>query len=115
GAPARVDVNLETTTARLGWRPERIPLRAWATTEVGTMVGTGVALTSSQVGSGTWLATGVGFGVAWPMMRWARLVGTSEMLVAVQRAQFHLDDGVVVYVPSPLTARVTLGLEVGWP
>ncbi|HUJ60474.1 MAG TPA: hypothetical protein VLX92_18360 [Kofleriaceae bacterium] len=115
GAPARVDVGLDATAARLGWRPAHLPLRAWVSAEIGSMEGTGIALSNPQVGSGRWVAAGAGFGVAWPMARWIRLVGATEVAFAFERAQFHLDDGAIVYVPSPMSARATLGIEVGLP
>jgi hypothetical protein len=115
GGPARVDVGLDATALRLGWRPERLPLRAWASVEGGSMYGTGVALDNSQIGSGRWLAAGSGFGVAWPISRWCRLVGTTEVMVAVERVKFSLGDGIAVYAPSPMSARTTVGLEIGLP
>lgn len=115
GGPAHVDVGLDATALRLGWRPALLPLRAWASVEAGSMYGTGVALDNSQLGSGRWLAAGAGFGVAWPISRWVRLVGTTEVMVAVERVQFSLGDGMTVYAPSPMSARTTCGLEIGLP
>ncbi|MBV8757682.1 MAG: hypothetical protein JO257_10415 [Deltaproteobacteria bacterium] len=115
GAPARVDVGLDATALRLGWRSPAMPLRAWASAEAGSMYGTGVHLDSSQLGSGRWVAAGAGFGVAWPINRWVRLVGTTEIMVAVERVRFSLGDGMTVYAPSPASARATCGLEIGLP
>ena len=115
GAPARVDVGLDATALRLGWRSPEMPLRAWASVEGGSMYGTGVHLDSSQLGSGRWVAAGAGFGVAWPINKWVRLVGTTEIMVAVERVKFSLGDGMTVYAPSPASARATCGLEVGLP
>lgn len=115
GGPARVDVGLSATAVRLGWRPSDLPLRGWASVEGGSMYGTGVALENPQLGSGRWLAAGAGFGVAWPIARWVRLVGTTEVMLAVERVRFSLGDGIDVYAPSPMSARATCGLEIGLP
>lgn len=114
GGPAKVDVGLDVTALRIGWRSEQLPLRGWAAVEVGTMYGNGVALANASLGEGRWFAAGAGFGVAWPMTRWARLVGTTEVMAAVERVRFSLGDGTVVYAPAPMSARATCGLEVGW-
>jgi hypothetical protein len=115
GAPARVDVGLDATALRLGWRSPAMPLRAWASVEAGSMYGTGVQLENSQLGSSRWLAAGSGFGVAWPINKWVRLVGTTEIVVAIERVKFSLGDGMTVYAPSAASARATCGLEIGLP
>jgi hypothetical protein len=115
GAPARVEVQLRTVALRLGWRPEQLPLRAWLTGELGTLRGEGIALGDSVVGSGTWGSVGAGFGVAWPMLRYARLVGAIELAVPVRAIRFVLRDGMELYRSEPATARCGVGLEVGWP
>ena len=114
GAPAHVDIALDVTSVRFGWRSEQLPLRAWLAVDVGSMSGTGVGLSQPQVGSGRWVSAGAGFGVAWPMAKWTRLVGTTEVVAAFERVRFRLDDGVIVYQPAPMAARATVGLEVGW-
>ena len=114
GAPARVDVGLDVTAMRFGWRSEDKPLRGWASVEVGTMYGNGISLANAQVGEGRWVAAGTGFGVAWPMTKWLRLVGTTEVMLAIDRVRFSLSDGQVVYAPAPMSARATCGIEVGW-
>lgn len=114
GAPAHVDVGLDVTAMRFGWRSEDKPLRGWASVEVGTMYGNGVSLANAQVGEGRWVAAGTGFGVAWPMTKWLRLVGTTEVMLAIDRVRFSLSDGQVVYAPAPMSARATCGIEVGW-
>jgi hypothetical protein len=114
GAPATVDVDLDTTSLRVGWRPETLPLRAWASVEVGDMGGNNLKLPSQQLESGRWVAAGGGFGVAWQMARWIRLLGTTETMLAIDRVRFTLGDGIVVYAPSPMSFRATAGLELGW-
>jgi hypothetical protein len=114
GAPAHVDVGLDVTAMRVGWRSADMPLRGWASVEVGRMYGTGVSLANAQVGEGRWVAAGTGFGVAWPMTKWLRLVGSTEVMLALDRVRFSLSDGQVVYAPAPMSARATCGIEVGW-
>jgi len=113
GEPAKVDVNLDVAAARFGWRPPTMPLRAWLGVEAGTMRGSDIALPSEQLASGRWIAAGAGFGVAWQMTRWARLVGFTESMVAIERVRFSLGD-LVVYAPSPMSFRASCGLELGW-
>jgi hypothetical protein len=112
--PAEVDVGLEVLAVRVGWHARQLPLRAWIGAETGSMNGAGTGLAASEA-SGRWLAAGSGFGVAWRMAPWIRFVGTTELLVAFERVRFSLGDGIVVYEPSPLSARTTFGVEVGWP
>lgn len=114
GAPARVDVSLDVVALRGGWGPERLPIRAWLLTEVGRMQGQGLAVLDPQVDSSRWIAVGGGFGVAWPMARLARLVGTFEVAVPLQRTTFMLRNGADLYEPSAMAARCALGLELGW-
>jgi hypothetical protein len=114
GGPAHVDVGLQVTAARIGWRPEHLPLRAFAAAEVGTMDGVGVGVSNPQNNGGRWFAAGAGFGVAWQMTPWLRLVGSTEVLAAIERVRFALGNGVIVYAPSPMSARASCGIEVGW-
>jgi hypothetical protein len=114
GAPGAVDVSLSILTARFGWGPEDLPLRAWVTGELGSLRGQGIALNQAQIGAATWGGMGAGFAVAWPMTTHTRLVGLVEAVVPVQRARFVLQDGAEIYRPGPATVRCGLGLEVGW-
>lgn len=114
GAPARVAVGLDLAMLRVGWGPARMPIRVWGSAELGEMRGQGYQLGDPRFGSGRWGAIGAGFGVAWPMLPNARLVGSFEAAVPVLRPTFMLETGDVVYRPSPLTTRVAFGLEVGW-
>ena len=115
GGPAHVDVGLQVTAARIGWRPPGLPLRAFAAAEAGTMdgIGVGVGVANPQHGN-RWFAAGAGFGVVWQMTPWLRLVGTTEVMLAVERVKFALGNGVIVYAPSPMSARASCGLELGW-
>jgi hypothetical protein len=110
---SHVDVGLGVTSARVGWRPESLPLRAWVGAEVGSMDSTGVNYSASDNG-GRWFAAGGGFGVGWPMTRWLRVVGSTEVLLAIERVKFSEPSGVVFYAPSPMSARCSFGIEVGW-
>jgi len=113
GAPSKVEVDLDVTVARYGWRRPELPLRAWVSVEVGQMTGGGYNLPGTGVDSGRWIAAGTGFGIAWQMTPWARLFGGTEAMVAVERVRFKID-GMDVYAPAPMSFRTTCGLEVGW-
>lgn len=113
GASWRVDVGLLVAIARLGWGPERLPLRGWISAELGSIDGQGIPFDDRPVGA-RWTGVGGGFGVAWPMTRYTRLVGFMEVVAPLQRAQFVLQHGTEVYRPEVATARCGLGLEVGW-
>lgn len=114
GRPAKVDVDLDVAVARYGWRPYELPLRSWVGVEVGNMRGGGVQLPTAQLEGGRWVAAGAGFGIAWQMTPWIRLLGTTEAMLAVERVRFSTGDGIVVYAPSPMSVRTTCGIEVGW-
>lgn len=111
---AQVNVDLKVIAMRVGWMAPKLPLRAWLGAETGTMSGGGTGVAYAESGSGRWAAIGAGFGVAWRMTTWARLVGTTEVLGAFERVKFNLSDGTSVYEPTPVSARTTLGIEVGW-
>jgi hypothetical protein len=113
GAPGRVDVSLASLALRVGWGPERLPIRGWAYAEVGSMVGEGVALFDNRMGDSRWTAVGAGFGVGWPIARMVRLVGSLEIGAAVDRPRFVVG-ATEIHRPYPATARTALGFEVGW-
>jgi hypothetical protein len=113
GTASKLDVNLDATVARYGWRPPTLPLRAWAAVEVGTMHGGSAIVPGTQSGSGRWIAAGTGFGIAWQARPWIRLLGSTEVMVAVERARF-VNGSMDVYAPAPLSVRTTCGLELGW-
>ena len=114
GAPAVVNVLLDTAAGRYGWRPKHLLLRVWTAVEFGLMAGNSVKLPTEQLESGRWIAAGVGFGVAWQFNKWLRLVGTNETMVAIDRVRFTMGNGLVVYAPSPMSFRASAGIEVGW-
>lgn len=115
GAPGRVEVGLDVVTARLGWSPREMPIRAWLGGEVGAMRGQGAALANTMRGTAPWVAVTGGFGVGWPMARYARLIGTFEVSVPTSRVDFALAQGGEIYSSSPAAARCALGLELGLP
>ncbi len=114
GEPGRADVGLQTVALRGGWASDVMPLRGWVGVELGAMRGTGLGLNDPRAGEGRWTAVSAGFGVAWPMSRWSRFVGTIELAVPVERARFALGDDTEVYQPAAISARCSFGLELGW-
>ncbi|HVK85901.1 MAG TPA: hypothetical protein VM513_17395 [Kofleriaceae bacterium] len=113
-APAGVVVTLQVLTLRAGWGPAGMPLRAWGTVELGSLSGEGMAVTTPREGAGRWTAVGGGFGVAWPMSPYARLVGSIEVVVPVGTTRFTLEGGTELWRPGVAAARSALGLEVGF-
>ncbi len=114
GAPARVEVSLDVVALRVGWGTEELPIRAWLSGELGRIQGEGMAVVDPRIGSARWLAFGGGFGVAWPMAPRARLVGTFELAIPLERTRFMLQNGNDLYQPAAAAARCALGLELGW-
>ncbi|CAN5733725.1 hypothetical protein BH11MYX3_BH11MYX3_19140 [soil metagenome] len=114
GAPARVSVSLDVLTLRAGWGTEQLPIRAWLSGEIGRIQGEGMAVVDPRIGSARWVAVGGGFGVAWPMAPRARLVGTFELAIPLERTRFMLKNGGDLYQPAAAAARCALGLELGW-
>ena len=90
--------------------PWSLGVRLSGVSGIGSMDGTGNDVSSSQ----RWFAAGAGFGVAWPITPWLRAVGATELLMAIERVKFEEPNGVILYAPSPMSARATLGIEVGW-
>ncbi len=115
GAPGGVDVKLDTLTLRGGWGPAKVPIRAWLLGEIGQLQGTGVGVDDERTATARWLALGAGMGVGWPMSQHARLVGTFEIAVPLERPRFMLDGGSDLFQPGAAAARCAFGLEVGWP
>jgi hypothetical protein len=101
-------VRLDILALRIGWRPEELPLRAWIAGELGSVDGV------NSDARGKWRGIGAGFGVAWPMSRYARLVGVIEVVAPLDRERFLLRDGAEMYRPDLVAVRSGLGLEVGW-
>ena len=116
----RVDLKLDLWTLRAGWASMQMPLRAWLLLEVGEIAGArgmqGVVsrmVMGDTPSSRQWKAAGGGFGVAWPMSDQARLVGSLEIAIPMDREAVMLDRR-GAYEPDPFVARTTVGIEVGW-
>jgi hypothetical protein len=117
GAPIPLAMNV--WTARGGFASMRMPVRGWLLAEVGDVSGAKQmpGVVSRMVMGDTpaarrWTAVGAGLGIAWPMSDQARLVGNLEFAVPVQRDTLMLDTG--AFEPDPISARYSIGLEVGW-
>ena len=115
-----VELGMNVWTVRAGWAGMKMPLRAWFLTEAGELASArkmaGVVprmMMGSTPVDHRWKAVGAGFGVAWPMTDTARLFGMVEFAVPLTRNEVTLD-GYGQYEPDPLTARSSVGLEVGW-
>jgi len=121
GGPTGIDLKLDVWTLRGGWASTTMPLRAWLLVESGELAGqhanqvTGAI--ARMVGAvdhdKRWLAAGGGFGVAWPMSDQARLVGTVELAIPVERTPIMVMTG-SPFEPDVAAARANLGIEVGW-
>jgi hypothetical protein len=114
GARGHVDIRLRTVALRAGWHPAEL-LRIWLSGELGTLRGESIDLGTPAGGSQLWASLGAGFGVAWPMTDYMRLVGALELAVPLRGTHFFLVDGMELYHSDPGTVRCGLGLEVGWP
>ncbi len=118
-APERVELGLDVWTLRGGWASTTMPLRAWLLVESGEIAGqrevTGIIarMVGAVAEERRWLAAGGGVGVAWPMSDRARLVGTVELAIPIERTPMMMMTG-SEFEPDPAAARANLGLEVGW-
>ena len=119
-SPDHVELRLDMWTARGGWASMKMPLRGWVLAEVGEIAGAsemGGVVTRMMMGdtpqNRQWRAVGAGFGVAWPISNQIRLIGNMELAVPIQREPVELDR-YGTYQADALTARYSLGLEVGW-
>jgi hypothetical protein len=118
--PERVELGLDIWSLRGGWASMNMPLRIWGLFEVGEVAAArgmpGVVarmMTGDTPSERQWRAVGGGLGVGWPMSDNARLMGTMEIAIPVNRERLMLDRG-EAYMPDPLAARASVGLEVGW-
>jgi len=117
--PLRLDV----WTLRAGFASMTMPLRAWVLAEVGELASApgmqampGVVtrmVTGETPGERRWKAFGGGLGVAWSASQQSRLVGSMEVAIPAGRDEIQLD-AYGAYRPDPLTARFSVGFEVGW-
>ena len=117
--PSRLELALDVWTLRGGWASRSMPLRAWLLVESGEFAGTHqVADTLARMVGAVekqrrWLAAGGGFGVAWPMADNARLVGTVELAIPIDRTPMMMMTG-QPFESDAAAARCSLGLEFGW-
>lgn len=117
--PERVELGLDVWTLRGGWASTTMPLRAWLLVESGELAGqrevTGMIarMVGAVESERRWLAAGGGVGVAWPISDRARLVGTVELAIPIERTPMMMMTG-SEFEPDPAAARANLGIEVGW-
>ncbi|MBA3453937.1 MAG: hypothetical protein H0T42_12655 [Deltaproteobacteria bacterium] len=118
-APERVELGLDVWTLRGGWASRTMPLRAWLLVETGELAGRRemTGMIARMVGAveedRRWLAAGGGFGVAWPMADRARLFGTVEVAIPIERTPMAMMEG-RDFEPAAAAVRANLGLELGW-
>jgi hypothetical protein len=110
---AGVELALTLAVMRAGIRL-RGPMRVWAALEIGSLGGTGFGVAAARSPSERWLATGAGFGLATPLSAHVRAIAGLETDVVLDRVQFMVDTGAALYRAPPVTARLGLGIEVGW-
>lgn len=105
-----VDVGMNSGDARAGWSPMALPIRAWLTGEYAVYAANvdGGMRTQQTVGFGG------GFGVAWPVSTFWRVVGSVEFILPLERATFRLSSGSTPFQAWPMTPRAAFGLEVGF-
>ena len=118
GSAERVELGLDVWSLRGGWASRTKPLRGWMLAEVGelsnpaAMRGVARMMTMSMASERRWVAVGAGVGIAWPMAEHARLFGSIELAVPIDRKSIMLESG--EFEPDPAAARCSIGLEVGW-
>ncbi len=119
-SPERVELGLDVWSLRGGWASRTMPLRAWLLAEVGELASPhqeATGMIARMVGAvpkeRRWVAAGGGFGVAWPMADNARLIGTVELAVPIDRTPMMTMTG-SAFEPDAAAARCSLGLEFGW-
>jgi hypothetical protein len=106
-------VDFRATTARVAWFFPDVPVLVRGIAELGSMRGTGVGEFAGQTGWVTDAAVGAGLGADWRATRWLRVVAASDVAVAIDRTQFVLDNGTLVFEPGRVSLRFSVGIEVG--
>lgn len=118
--PVRVELGLDVWTVRGGWASKTMPLRAWLLVEVGEVAGEHqvsgaiARMVGAVEDDRRWLAAGGGFGVAWPMADRARLIGTVELAIPIERNEPMMMETGKAFEPEAAAARANLGIEIGW-
>jgi hypothetical protein len=98
---------------RAGWiAPHHT--RLWLTGELGSIRADGMMVIGEHAGHALWAGLGAGGAVVVPLERDVSLVAAGEVVVALNRPQFALADGGVLYQPDAVAARLTFGVEVDW-
>jgi hypothetical protein len=108
------EIGMRDTALRVGWAPPALPLRAWVGGELGMLQAYGVALGNNQANPGTWVSVTAGMSVVWAFASRARLVGSLELAVPIERNDVTMQNGGEIYRPDVVSARCGLGLELGW-
>ena len=109
---AGVDVQLDTLAIRGGGHFGI--LRVWLGGEVGQLDGTGFGLTTPHGGSGSWRSVGGCGAVGFRLASHVRGVVGLDLEIAIDRVQFALDSGEVIYRSSAVALRGGVGIELDW-
>lgn len=114
GRDGGADVSLVVVTARGCWVPLRgaVELAGCLGLEVGSLRAEAFGVSDPGVGSALWLAPHVGAMGALELAPPVRLVGGVEAAVPLARERFVLVGVGDVHQPPPVTARVSVGLEL---
>ena len=114
GAMGGVRASLREGLLRAGWiAPHHV--RVWLASELGSLHGEGTMVVAARGGSAMWAGLGAGGAIAFPIERTIAIVAAGEIVAALLRPQFALGDGDLLYQPSTVAARLSLGLEIDWP
>lgn len=111
---AGVDIDVRAVSLRVGWRPDRIPLRAWLVGRWGQIRGEAFGLDDGRGGAARWTAVGAGAGWSFPIARHVRALAASEVELLLDRATFSLDRGTELYRTPPMALHGSITIEVGW-
>jgi hypothetical protein len=115
GAMPGLEASLTAAALRGGWRSNALPLRAWLVAEVGRVSGEGINVIAPRAAAAAWAGVGAGGAFTWSFERGVAFVASAEVIAAIARPRFGLDDGDLVYQPAAVALRLAVGLEVAWP
>lgn len=113
GWPPNVDLSMSSGIVRVGWGPERLPVRGWCGVEVGWLEGDVMSM-RTEYRQQMWAGLNAGMAVAWAMMEHTRLVGMVELAMPFVRSELVSNSGARQYRAELAAARYGLGLEFGW-
>lgn len=114
GAMGGMVASLREGVLRTGWLAPH-HMRVWLAGELGSLRGEGMMVVGARVGSAAWAGLGAGGAVSVPLAHHVSLVGALEVVAALTRPKFGLEDGEMVYQPEAVAARLSVGLEIDWP